>query len=399
MLGAFESLWVVSEGSRLERVNPETGEVIAIVDAENRAPAIAYQSQALAEFDGSVWWLSKDTIYRIDPSTNGVVDSISLTAPGRAIASGPLGLFMICCAPVGQGGEPVLYEVDVAAGTLGKPIPLAATPTAVAVGNEVVWVTETGEVGFLRGINPRSGELISELGMKDPNCPIEEGGYVWCLRDSPQGEEVIGVATSTLDVGHQIALPNPLLGLSATDGVILVHSGGGLATIDAATGQVVSQPTTMVEGALPSAVAFAGGRVWLAYPEEGEVKPVSGATSNSDAEAPPDPSLSGAALAESLGLELEPSFTADCNYFVEVNDVGEGYCLEGVGTSQTERFVIGSRLKGHEPTSAEVRFFEANEAFTGLSPDDPAYESALQELDAARRALEEEQGATATPGG
>jgi hypothetical protein len=68
--------------------------------------------------------------------------------------------------------------------------------------------------------------------------------------------------------------------------------------------------------------------------------------------------LTGAALAEALGLELQPSFSGSCSYYVEVKESGVGYCLEDMAMSNVEAWDVAQRLRGYIPSELDRRTFE-----------------------------------------
>lgn len=77
----------------------------------------------------------------------------------------------------------------------------------------------------------------------------------------------------------------------------------------------------------------------------------------SDGEAQTDepvaPSLTGADLADALGLELQPSFPEGCYGYVEASESGDGYCLDAVEMSDLQGWDVGQRLRGHIPSELE----------------------------------------------
>jgi hypothetical protein len=65
-------------------------------------------------------------------------------------------------------------------------------------------------------------------------------------------------------------------------------------------------------------------------------------------------SLTGQALADALGLTLEPKFTGSCRYFTEMNDGGEGYCLDDLTRSDVHAYMIAEALRGREVTEHQL---------------------------------------------
>ena len=74
----------------------------------------------------------------------------------------------------------------------------------------------------------------------------------------------------------------------------------------------------------------------------------------------------GQDLAAALGLTFhEGPFEGGCQAYVEVEESGGGYCIEGVADTLLERSIIGKALQGRVPTREEVkrirRMLEAQE--------------------------------------
>jgi hypothetical protein len=78
----------------------------------------------------------------------------------------------------------------------------------------------------------------------------------------------------------------------------------------------------------------------------------------------------GAELAAALGLELMNGFDHQCQYYVEVENSGAGYCLEGLSTSDTaDLYVIAEALRGVILTPEELASFKANNSASGGTQD------------------------------
>jgi dipeptidyl aminopeptidase/acylaminoacyl peptidase len=117
---------------------------------------------------------------------------------------------------------------------------------------------------------------------------------------------------------------------------ITSHSGRTVGVLDLATG--ILTPITE-PGALDN------GASWQPVPSAAVETPTPGST------APP---LLGAALADSLGLELQSRQPAGCQYYVEV-DNPKGYCLDAVSGSKVDHWVLATELQGRVPTVAQIK--------------------------------------------
>jgi hypothetical protein len=98
---------------------------------------------------------------------------------------------------------------------------------------------------------------------------------------------------------------------------------------------------------------------------------------------PIPPDVTGAGLAEALGLELRPSFSADCARYVEVEESGAGYCLDDVAMSSVEAWDVGQRLRGHLPSELDRRIFELGDQIAQEyeAGDSVTAEALIQQLD------------------
>jgi hypothetical protein len=67
--------------------------------------------------------------------------------------------------------------------------------------------------------------------------------------------------------------------------------------------------------------------------------------------------LTGEALAEALGLELQSSWTPGCAHYVEVEESGAGYCLDAAVRSNFEAWDVGNRLRELERSDLDRRIF------------------------------------------
>jgi hypothetical protein len=104
--------------------------------------------------------------------------------------------------------------------------------------------------------------------------------------------------------------------------------------------------------------------------------------------------LTGAALAEALGLERQPSFPASCARYVEVKESGVGYCLEDIAMSNVEAWDVGQRLRGYIPSELDRRIFELQDQIAQAYDDgDTATAEALvPELERLLAEREAQQG-------
>ena len=140
---AAGSVWVVQDGSRVLRIDPDTNRVEhtwRLREAGNVHFA-----------DGKAWLVSNGIMRRVDPATNLITGSVRLRQPGGGSAAGGGFVWMV------GGSDPTLWKFS----RLANPSsPLASVNLAgaggdIAYGNGALWAT-TGSAGTVTRVNPRT---------------------------------------------------------------------------------------------------------------------------------------------------------------------------------------------------------------------------------------------------
>jgi YVTN family beta-propeller protein len=187
-------------------------------------PLPGARSMAVAE--GMLWVLAADTVVRIDPATNRVVDEplrVPAHAEGIAVGEGALWVASVAPGDLGAPGKDAVTRIDLATGrrvaavTVGRaPLDLAATPGAV-------WVTNSGGGGdSVARIDPKANHLVGR--------PVSTGA-------SPQS---LAVGGGSLWVAN--------------------HDAGTVTRIDQRSGKVVADIPVPSE---PHRVAYGAGAAWV----------------------------------------------------------------------------------------------------------------------------------------
>jgi YVTN family beta-propeller protein len=178
-----------------------------------------------------VWvtnWIDQ-TLSRIDPSTNTVLQSVPLT---------------------------------IAAGLAG--------PEAIAYGDGSLWMTVTGFddggnylPGSLLRVDPATGTQLATIAIGGNPGDIETTpGAVWVAAN--QDDKVLRIDPATNAVAATIAVPGGPEGVAIGFGAVWVSTDDGhLVRIDPATGQVSATVATAATGA---SVAVSGNAVWMGNP-------------------------------------------------------------------------------------------------------------------------------------
>jgi YVTN family beta-propeller protein len=183
-------------------------------------------ARSMAVADGMLWVLAADTVVRIDPATNAVVDHplrVPAHAEGIAVGEGALWVASVAPGDLGSPGKDAVTRIDpatgrrVAAVTVGRaPLDLAATP-------EAVWVTYSGGGGdSVTRIDPHTNRLAGP--------PVRTGA-------SPQS---LAVGGGSLWVAN--------------------HDAGTVTRIDQGSGKVVAN---IPVGSEPHRVAYGAGAAWV----------------------------------------------------------------------------------------------------------------------------------------
>jgi hypothetical protein len=216
LLSAFGSIWVTGytgdqpQQYYLLRIDPATDEIVARMSIDT-VPAHEVGGGGLAAGDGSVWVAgvgpsdvggSEAVVERIDPSTNSVVDRISL---GGSFASDvsvdSTGVWVAMFAPTATSTEVVRIDPSTANVTATISLPSEFVAEIFAMnGTVLVQQHEThGSVvgrAFLSQIDPSTNEIVARL---DLNVSLgSTDGELWATR----GGEILKLDPQTGSVAE-----------------------------------------------------------------------------------------------------------------------------------------------------------------------------------------------------
>jgi YVTN family beta-propeller protein len=153
------AVWVCScatlDGA-LAHIAPDTNSVVFL--REGPVGVIAYG-------EGALWALTGyelDTIQRIDPRTNAVVETIPRGRIGETASGGPRRI------AAGEGAvwsasETALWRLDPASGRFTGSVSLGHTPQSVAIGHGAIWVAAYD--GTLLRIDPASRKVAKTISL------------------------------------------------------------------------------------------------------------------------------------------------------------------------------------------------------------------------------------------
>ncbi|PZR82680.1 MAG: hypothetical protein DLM65_03385 [Candidatus Aeolococcus gillhamiae] len=234
---------------------------LGMLSADGRAVASELALDAppgqLAAGGGSLWATSPEAhvVYRIDPATQRVTQSISVGGGADGIAIG------YGSAWVANALDGTVSRIDLATNRVVDTIGVGSAPTAVAVGEGSVWVADaTG--GTLERIDPATDRLIASVSLSSPPFDIAVfAGAVWVTSQS--ANQVLRVNPVTGNITQDIAVGGGPTAVVAGNGSVWVANSrdSTVSAIDPRRGSVAA--TIPVDNG-PSSLAAGAGGVWVA---------------------------------------------------------------------------------------------------------------------------------------
>ena len=185
---AAGSLWSVSAGGELTRVDPTSGKVVATI------PLGILKPGGLAFGDGSVWVTDaySPSVLRIDPSVNQLVDRFRL--PTKSVVTTLTGGVAVGAGSVwvghGQFNPGAWVErLDPATGHVQHRFSiLGGDADALAFGDGALWVGSRA-AGEVRKIDPRTNTIAFTKPLRPQTslcCLAAGGGFAWAAIN-PEG--------------------------------------------------------------------------------------------------------------------------------------------------------------------------------------------------------------------
>jgi YVTN family beta-propeller protein len=155
LASGFGSLWVVSGGRTLTRVDPATARVVATIHG---VPTGAGNEGGLAVGRGSVWAADLNQVTRVDPDSNAgepVPLGVSVWhINGLAAGGGKLWF--------GDVGNARVWEVGGAPPQVIRSIAVGLNPLGLAYGEGSLWVANAGD-GTVMRIDPDRGDVVATI--------------------------------------------------------------------------------------------------------------------------------------------------------------------------------------------------------------------------------------------
>lgn len=252
------SLWVANlEDGTVSRIGLGSGEL-------SRSIAVGAPATGLAAGAGSVWVATADgSVRRIDPAFDTVVQTIR--APDYARYGFQIDPSLEASSPVAVGGGSVWFghsstveRIDPQAGEAVGQIGVGLSPSALATGDDAVWVADSVDNTVTR---IASSGVTTTIPVGDgPDAVAVGAGGVWVA-------DFLGNSVAEIDPATDAVRTTIPVGVAPTsvtigDGSVWVANSRSRSVIriDPRLGRVVA---TIRFAASPTGLAFGGGRVWV----------------------------------------------------------------------------------------------------------------------------------------
>jgi YVTN family beta-propeller protein len=254
--------------NRAVRINPATYEPVAAV-------AVGTDPGAVVGGGGLVWVANRGgTVTVIDSDTNRVQQTIPASGSGPVGQGGPGLAFASGSLWVANTAQRQVARVEPDADP--TPIPVRASPVAIAAAQDAVWVaarTPSGG-GLLARIDAGANQVRRRIPL--PSAPTglaitPDGRTVWVATSADKAIHRIDTGAGRVE---RIGLPQAPDQAAYGDGAVWVTSTGGdtVMRIDAASSKVGTPPIRVGNG--PSGIAFDADRVWVANSQDGTLSAI-----------------------------------------------------------------------------------------------------------------------------
>jgi len=222
------SVWVTNtNGNSVSRIDPKTNAVVQTI-------AVAEGPEGVVVGGGFVWVADSlaNAVSQIDPGTNTVVNSIPV---GNGPSDVAFGLGQVW---VTDSADRTLVRLDPVTGRVSARLTVEAGADGVAVAFGSVWVTSGSSPGSVARIDPKTDAVVKISVGDGPSAIAAGAGAVW-VANSDQG------TVSRIDVSSN--RQNGLITVGAGPAGIAIGAraiwvsnelGGTLSKLDPATGRV-----------------------------------------------------------------------------------------------------------------------------------------------------------------
>jgi YVTN family beta-propeller protein len=236
-------------------LDPESGEVTATVELEDRPGSVASSANAVWVTNPDV-----DTVTRIDPSEQEVRDSIPVGENPTGIAVGLDAVWVL------ESGGPSVSRISPDTNQVVKTISVGNGPVSIAVSEGAVWVTNRFD-GTISRIDPDTNEVVKDIPVGlDPRGIAVGFDSVWVTLAG--SNQVVRIDPKTNEVTQPIGVGNAPGSLAVSAGAVWVANAldDTVSEIDPDTNAVVD---TIRVGDGPSGIAVVQASVWVANEWDG----------------------------------------------------------------------------------------------------------------------------------
>jgi YVTN family beta-propeller protein len=262
VVSADDALWVANvDDDNVMRIDPRARRVVKTI-------ATGIAASGLAAEPGSVWAIggARGVVLRIDPVFNAVVGRrIKTVKVGTLLTSGPAtGAVAATANSVwalsgGFFSTPRLSRIDPDKKRVAGTVPTGNGPTAVAIGFDDLWVTDSFENTVSR-IDP-AGVVTHTIPVGNGASAVAVGeGAVWVV-DSLD-DRVVRIDPQTNSVTDSIPVGHYPSGIAVGAGAVWVtnRNDGTVSRIDPRTNTAVEKITV---GNSPAGILVSAGDVWV----------------------------------------------------------------------------------------------------------------------------------------
>ncbi len=259
------------EGNAVAEIDPQTNKVVGQVPVGTRPGSIAAGS-------GSLWVANLDdqSVSRIDPATRTVTRNLPVEDTPTGLATSPGAVWV-----VGSNATSLsvtVRRIDPQFDTVAQKTRIGNVapggPGSVATRGSTVWAAPSG--GLLSRLNPRSAQVLQRI---DPNAGMTAVAVgpdaVWITDSTEFANTVIRIDPTGLLT--PIAVGHGPSGIAVGAGAVWVADSldDSVVRIDPGTRAVT---TTVPVGGSPVGLAVGGGSVWVANSRDGTVTRIDAAT-------------------------------------------------------------------------------------------------------------------------
>jgi glutamine cyclotransferase len=256
-LAAHGSIWLTNgETGVVTRVDENSGQVTARIDVNPNPETTRYDQNLIAD-ESFVWATGADqTLVRIDPATNTVVERIDIQ---RLIYRMQLRGDEIWITDLDSANSVIRVDTNTGEVTL-RQNNLALWPGGLAVTDDAVWMTPYQESRLLR-LDPVSGEIVDEFPVESFGMNMVADGDVLYI----SGNQGRPVERFSIAEGRVTARFGSETFVSLLDGQLYSTLDGSLIALDPDTLQVTAALDVGdgVGGGLPPGVIPGDGFLWM----------------------------------------------------------------------------------------------------------------------------------------